>query len=267
MEETFNISVILPINSSKVKDFSDFFSKAIESIKNQLIKVNEVVIVHTSEDSLVEFLDGYDFTGLNIKKVLNSGNSDYSSQINLGIKESSSEWVSFFEFDDEYSQIWIKNVQKYSEIYKDVESFLPIVVDVNDKSVFAGFTNEATFAASFAQEMGILTNEMLHSYQNFQSAGMAIKKSVLESFGGFKSSVKLTFIYEFLLRMTYNSVKIMTIPKIGYKHINMRPESIFWDLKFGKNVMSEDETKFWISTAKKEYFFVDDRNIKYTETV
>jgi hypothetical protein len=67
--------------------------------------------------------------------------------------------------------------------------------------------------------------------------------------------------------MTYNSVKIMTIPKIGYKHINMRPESIFWDLKFGKNVMSEDETKFWISTAKKEYFFVDDRNIKYTETV
>jgi hypothetical protein len=27
--------------------------------------------------------------------------------------------------------------------------------------------------------------------------------------------------------------------------------------------MSENEVKFWISTAKKEYFFVEDRNIKY----
>jgi hypothetical protein len=115
--------------------------------------------------------------------------------------------------------------------------------------------------------MGILTNEMLHNYQNFQSSGMVIKKSVIESFGGFKESIKLTFVYEFLLRMTYNSVKMMTIPKIGYKHMNMRPESIFWDLKFGNDKLTENESKFWISTSKKEYFFVDDRNIKYTETV
>jgi hypothetical protein len=60
---------------------------------------------------------------------------------------------------------------------------------------------------------------------------------------------------------------MMTIPKIGYKHMNMRPESIFWDLKFGNDKLTENESKFWISTSKKEYFFVDDRNIKYTETV
>jgi hypothetical protein len=27
--------------------------------------------------------------------------------------------------------------------------------------------------------------------------------------------------------------------------------------------MIEDEVSFWIQTAKKEYFFVEDRNIKY----
>ena len=94
---------------------------------------------------------------------------------------------------------------------------------------------------------------------------MVIKKSVFEDFGGFKSSVKLTFVYEFFLRMTYNSAKIMTIPKIGYKHTNLRENSIFWDYKNGDNKLSEDEVKFWISSAKKEYFFVNDRNIKYTE--
>jgi hypothetical protein len=267
MDNTFNISVILPLHSSKIRDFDEFFKKAIVSISTQKVLPKEVVIVHTEEESLVEYLNSFNFENLNVKKVLYKGESNYSSQINLGIKESSSQWISFFEFDDEYSQIWFNNVKKYSEIYPDVESFLPIVIDVNDKSVFAGFTNEATFAANFAQEMGILTNDMLHNYQNFQTAGMAIKKSVIEDFGGFKSSIKLTFVYEFLLRMTYNSVKMMTIPKLGYKHINMRPDSLFWDYKFGANKISEEEVKFWVSTAKKEYFFTDDRNIKYTESV
>jgi hypothetical protein len=47
----------------------------------------------------------------------------------------------------------------------------------------------------------------------------------------------------------------------------MRPDSLFWDYKFGTNKISEEEVKFWVSTAKKEYFFTDDRNIKYTESV
>ena len=76
METNFNISIILPVNSSKVKDFSDFFGKAIESIKNQLVKVNELVIVHTDEEALIEFLNGFDFSDLNVKKVLNTGKSD-----------------------------------------------------------------------------------------------------------------------------------------------------------------------------------------------
>ena len=152
---------------------------------------------------------------------------------------------------------------KYSEIYPDVDAFLPIVVDTDNKGTFAGFTNEATFAANFTQEMGYLNNETLLDYQNFQTAGMVIKKEKFVDFGGFKPSIKLTYVYEFLLRMTYNSLRIMTIPKLGYKHTSMREGSIFWNYKNGDDIMSENEVKFWISTAKKEYFFKDDRNINY----
>ena len=267
MENKFDLSVILPIKSTLVKDFDDFFKKAINSVLTQQVKCKELIIVHTNETTLVDYLDSFDFSDLNVVKVEYTGEPNYASQINLGVEKSSSEWVTFFEFDDEYSSIWFKNAKKYSEIYGDVEAFLPIVVDVDNKAVVAGFTNEATFAANFAQEVGYLTNDMLHNYQNFQSSGMIIKKEVLENYGGFKPSVKLTFVYEFLLRMTYNSVKIMTIPKIGYKHVNMRPESIFWDYKFGSNQISENEVKFWVSSAKKEYFFVGDRNIKYEDAI
>ncbi len=57
----------------------------------------------------------------------------------------------------------------------------------------------------------------------------------------------------------------MTIPKLGYKHVNLREGSIFWNYKNGEEVMVEDEVKFWIQAAKKEYFFTDDRKINYSK--
>ena len=261
--ESISLSVIMPIKSSIVKDFDEYFRKAIKSIQTNSTKILELVIVHTEEEQLISYLEKFDFEDISVKKVVFKGEPNYSSQINLGIKESSGEWVSFFEFDDEYSSIWFKNVYKYSKSFPSVDVFLPVVVDVDEKGTFAGFTNEATFAANFTQELGYLTNETLHTYQNFQTAGAVYKKSILENFGGFKPSIKLTFVYELLLRLTYNSVNIMTIPRLGYKHLNLREGSIFWNYKNSDEKMLEDEVKFWIQTAKKEYFFADDRVIKY----
>ena len=263
MNNTLSLSVILPIKSSKAKDFNEYFEKAISSLKNQQTKFEELVIIHTQEESLIDLLNGYDFGDLNVTKLLWDKEPNYSDQVNYGIKNAKGEWVSLFEFDDEYSSIWFKNVQKYIESFPEVQMFLPVVVETDEKGLFAGFTNEATFAANFSQEMGILTNDTLQDYQNFQTAGSVFKKSIVEDFGGFKPSVKLTFIYEFLLRLTYNSVSIMTIPRLGYKHVNLREGSIFWNYKFGGDKMIEDEVKFWIQTSKREYFFTDDRAIKY----
>jgi glycosyltransferase involved in cell wall biosynthesis len=263
MNEKLSLSIILPIKSSKSKDFNDYFEKAITSIKSQTVEVEELLIVHTSEESLINHLNGYDFGTLNVTKLLWDKDPNYCEQINYGIKNAKGVWVSLFEFDDEYSSIWFKNVKKYIEAYPQTQVFLPVVVETDEKGIFAGFTNEATFAANFSQEMGFLSNETLQEYQNFQTSGSVIKKEVIEDFGGFKSSIKLTYVYEFLLRLTYNSVSIMTIPKLGYKHSNMREGSIFWNYKFGEQKMLEDEVKFWIQTAKREYFFVEDRAIKY----
>ena len=263
MNEKLSLSIILPIKSSMSRNFDEFFEKAITSIKSQTVEVEELLIIHTSEESLINLLNDYDFGNLNVTKLLWDKEPNYSEQVNYGIKNAKGTWVSLFEFDDEYSSIWFKNVKKYIDAYPQTQVFLPVVVETDEKGLFAGFTNEATFAANFSQEMGVLTNETLQEYQNFQTAGSVIKKQVIEDFGGFKSSIKLTFVYEFLLRLTYNSVPIMTIPKLGYKHTNMREGSIFWNYKFGEDKMIEDEVKFWVQTAKKEFFFVDDRVIKY----
>jgi hypothetical protein len=160
----------------------------------------------------------------------------------------------------QYGLTMLRNI---ANAYPDVDAFLPIVVDTDQMGKFVGFTNEATFAANFSSEMGILSNETLQDYQNFQTSGMVIKKSTLVDNGLFKSSFKLTYGYELFLRLTNNSVKIMSIPKIGYKHTNLRDGSIFWNYKNGEDALTPDEVKFWIDSAKKEYFFTNDRAIKY----
>ena len=261
-----DLSVILPIKSAVVKDFDEIFERCILSLKSQKVQFKDLIIVHTLEEQLVTKLNSYDFGDLNVVLVSYSETANYQSQINEGVKNSTSKWVSFFEIDDEYANIWFDNVQKYEQYYTDIDAFLPIVVDVDDKGGFAGFTNEATFAANFTQEMGFLTNETLLNYQNFQSAGMVISREKFLEFGGFKPSFKLTFVYELLLRMTYNSLRIMTIPKLGYKHMTLREGSIFWNYKNGSEVLTENEIRFWISAAKQEYFFTEDRNIKYELT-
>jgi len=261
--KSLDVSVILPIDSSKHRDFESYFSKCIESIKFQTIKINELIIVHSGEQHLKEILNNYDYSGITVNIIENKSSFDYASQINLGVENSKSEWVSFLEFDDEFSSIWFKNVKDYVESYSDVDAFLPLVVDTDEKGMFVGFTNEATFAVSMNSEIGYLTNELLLNYQNFQSSGMVIKKDKFKDCGGFKKSFKLTFVYEFLLRLTYNSIKIMTIPRIGYKHMNLRHGSIFWNYKYGENKISDDEVTFWLDSAKKEHFFTMDRNIKF----
>lgn len=270
--ENFNISVILPIESTKHKNFETLFTSCVTSIKNQIIVdesenilVNdiELVVVHSGEETLVSFIDNFDFSGVTLNVVHNEGETDFCSQVNLGVSNAKHKWISILEFDDEYSSIWFKNVRRYSESYPDVKAFLPLVVDTDEKGVFAGFTNEATFAANMNSEIGYLTNEVLLNYQNFQTSGMVFQKDLFDDFGGFKKSMRLTFVYELLLRLTYNSVKIMTIPRIGYKHSNMREGSLFWQYKFGTNQLTQEEVTFWIDSAKKEHFFKEDRNIKY----
>lgn len=266
IKEKFDISVILPIKSSSAFSFEEYFNKCIESIKNQKVEITELIIVHTKQTSLVEFLDSYDFSGINVVRHSWEGDGNYAGQVNVGARIAKSKWISLFEFDDEFSSIWFKNVKKYTEIYDNIDAFLPIVVDTDEKGLFAGFTNEATFALNMSSEIGFLTNETLQQFQNFQISGMVIKKESFLDYGLIKPSFKLTFGYEFLLRLTYNSVKIMTIPKIGYKHTNLRTGSIFWNYKNGEDKMVDDEVRFWIESAKKEYFFINDRAIKYEPT-
>jgi len=56
----------------------------------------------------------------------------------------------------------------------------------------------------------------------------------------------------------------MSVPRIGYLHVNLRENSLFWKYKYDENEsLSENEAEFWLETAKKEYFFKNKRDIVF----
>ena len=60
--------------------------------------------------------------------------------------------------------------------------------------------------------------------------------------------------------MTFKDVKVMVIPRFGYKHINQRAGSLFAGYK---ETLDPSEAKWWLSIAKKEYYFTKNREITY----
>ena len=263
MGEIANISVILPLHDIN-DDIKKYFTNAVESIKNQQLKPDELLIVIPNQNTNIEeFVSEYDYGDLNKRIILNDGKTDFASQLNLGVENANTEWVSFIEFDDEMSTIWLKNAKKYITAFPDVEVFLPIIVDVDSNGSFIGFTNETVWANQFSDEMSMLDHETVLKYQNYNFDGMVIKKDVYLANGGVKPTIKLTFMYEFFLRMTHFGSPIMTIPKLGYKHLNQREGSLFNQYK---DEMDPVEANWWLSLAKRECHQKKARDIKYEQT-
>ncbi|MCK9416905.1 hypothetical protein M0Q97_09635 [Candidatus Dojkabacteria bacterium] len=266
-----NISVIIPIHEYN-DQLSLLVTNAVESVIKQknVEGLPQILFVYPAEldSNIIEFRDSiiqkHQDSGVTINNfvlIKNNDNSSYQSQVNLAVKSVTTDYFSVLEFDDEYGNTYFKNALKYIENYLDVDVFLSMMIEVNEQNQGIKLTNETVWAQQFVGEngeMGYLNLNSLKQYTDFKLSGAIIKKSEFQSLGGYKNNIKMTFMYEFLLRALNNASKIFSIPKIGYKHLATREGSLFDG--YLKN-MSVDERKFWFETATKESNFINDRPI------
>jgi hypothetical protein len=257
------ITVIVPVHKIE-GNYSEMLKNAINSIGEFHDDINLLVICPPQIKN--EILTNAP-TLHKEEVIVNNGNTDFCSQVNLGITKTKTEWFTILEMDDEFKHSWFTSMNEYMNFVKDVDVFLPIVKDVNVEGKFLSFTNESTWAYGFTNEQGYLDNEVLMDFQNYQISGGLYRTQVIKDNGMLKENIKLTFGYEFLLRLTQNNVKILTVPKIGYQHVNFREDSLFWLYKNNDDTkLSEKEVKFWVETAKKEFFFKTKRDVTYVES-
>ena len=93
--KSLNISIVLPVETSKHKKFDSLFKSCVTSIQNQnklsdkgesVVGDLELVIVHSGEESLETYINNFDFSGLTTNIIKNDGETDFCSQINLGVE-------------------------------------------------------------------------------------------------------------------------------------------------------------------------------------
>jgi hypothetical protein len=262
-----NITAIIPLHEYNDK-ISSLLDKAIESVLKQekTDKIPQIIVVYASatESEVIGLQQGLLRKYQNFLDILfikNEGKTDYQSQVNLAVDSVTTDYFSVLEFDDEYSTTFFSNAQKYIKSYPEIDVFMTMMIEVNELNQGVKLTNETVWAQQFVGEngeMGYLNANALKQYTDFKLSGAVIKKSEFINIGRYKSNIKLTFMYEFLLRALNNACKVYSIPKIGYKHLATREGSLFDG--YQKN-MPIDERKFWFDTANKEANFITDRPI------
>jgi len=254
-----NITVIIPVHTLE-GDYKLMLQNAISSVEDFQ---NDVIVSIVCPTKIADQFNNLS-DKLTINVISNDGETDFCSQVNLGIDNCKTTWFTILEIDDEFKPIWLKSMSEYMKTYTDVDVFLPIVKDVNVDGKFLTFMNESTWAYGFTDRQGFLDNETLLEFQNYQTSGALFKTQTMIDNGKFKENIKLAFSYELLLRLTNNGAIILTVPKIGYQHVNFREDSLFWSYKNNETTkLSSDEVKFWLETAKKEFFFKNKRDVNY----
>jgi len=260
-----NISVIIPVHEYN-ELIQGYLDKAIESVQKQegIEELPTVIVVYTPniETEMMTYQQELHTKKINNAFIKNIDKTDYQSQVNLAVKSQvTTDYFSVLEFDDEYSNTYFRNVEKYIKNYPEVDVFLTMMIEVNEKNEGIKLTNETVWAQQFVGEngeIGYLNINALKQYTDFKLSGAVIKTSEFLNLGGYKANIKLSFMYEFLLRALNNASKVFSIPKIGYKHLATREGSLFDGYL---KTMPVDERKFWFETATKESNFMNDRPI------
>ena len=249
-----DITFIIPVFQLDKEENKKLFSDAVKSLG----KDATILVVGSAEDLAL-------VTNKKVKKVENAtGDLSYPKQVMLALENVDTEYFSVVEQDDKVNEEWYKYLDEY--IKRDVDgifAYLPLteVVDYKSQEVI-GYANEAFWASSFSEEIGFLDMAAMEDYLNFNTSGGVFKTKEFLSLGGLKTSMKLTFWYEFILRALYKEKKMFVVPRIGYFH-SINREGNLTDVY--STTMSEKEVEWWLELAKKEFYFPQDRNKKYEE--
>lgn len=259
--------------------------KEVEALMN-ISKKPSIKTVRTDEEGKVfeEIIDSENSIDIQLVKTeISNFSKIFNTIFNLSI-EGGYEAFSIIECEDTVGASWYNVANKYMQENGEIGFFLPMIRNFQNGSL-AGMMNEACWAEGISEEAGKFDMNLLLRFNCANPLGGVYRVSSLEEFSEdkdgrlcpMKESIKLSHYYEFFLRMIYNDIKMMTIPRIGYdfrvnntnefSHSSSKVPSNITAIPEEKGGINPSEASFWMELAKKEYFFDEDRCKTFSEAV
>ena len=246
-----DLSFILPIHK--------YDKKLIDNVFDNLSQFDNDILVVAPQDVCNKI--EADFSDDFVHYVVNDGETDFCSQVNLGVEKCNTTYFTIVEFDDEFYGKWLENFTTYSEAMES-DAYLTIteLMDVDKKIV--SLVNELAWSTSFVEDLGYLDAEALNAFYDFSIVGGVFKREDFIKVGGLKPSLDIAACYEFLMRFVNNGLKVYVIPKIGYRHMVGREDSF---IMMSRDRISQKKGEWLIETAKEEMKYNEEREINFSE--
>lgn len=264
------IDIIIPVHKYD-EGINLLLKRSLSSIKEMAIKAKEEdinceVFVVGPNSLPLDILDLLEWEGVfNLSIVENNGDLDFCSQVNFAVtKVCENDYFMIVEMDDMVTPKWINMAMPYINKRKECPIFLPLTetYDILSPKTPLFYLNEIAWSSSFVEnELGVLTNSLLQDYCNFNITGAIIRREDFIKAGKLKPSIKLSFGYELLLRLTHLYNEAFVVPKVGYFHFVNREDSLTSEYH---KTMTKEEGSWWIKLAIEEYQYKKDRNKTYT---
>jgi len=259
------VTIIIPVHeyNETVSELLKNALKSVELCRNEYKDGNLPVTIVATEN-IREDIEKSDIQDIfeDIRVIYNDGESDFCSMINYAVDNIESDFFSILEFDDVYRPKWFRIANDYYYGNESISIFLPInaVHSNNEKWQFG---NEFALSNAFitenaddTDEVGIINFKRIENCSLFNLTGSIFNRKDFISVGKYKPSIKVSFNYELLLRMTNKGLKCMVVPKEGYVHNIARKGSL---IDTYNNTLSDEEVTKWFELALREYSYDTDR--------
>lgn len=260
-----DITIIIPIHKLEEKEVS-LLDKAIESVaaaKREYTFGKLHTLVVTTEDCEIVKKYVESIKDKDCQILINTGDTDFCSQINFAVDSVKTDFFSILEFDDEYTPKWFKMAHDYYIGNESVSVFLPVNLFHDGDGNNWQYGNVMALSPTFitpnindTDEIGIINYLRLEKCSLFNLTGAIFNTKDFISVGKFKPSIKVAFNYEYLLRLTKKNLKAMVVPKEGYIHAIGREGSL--TSEYLLNISEEDREK-WFALAHRECIYDEDR--------
>ncbi|MCQ2258621.1 MAG: glycosyltransferase family 2 protein [Bacteroidaceae bacterium] len=202
------ITIIVP-----VKNRRKYLDKTLSTITSSSVAPREIILVDNgSTDGSYEFC--MDFTTKRDNaKLLRQDKQGASAARNKGLEECQTEWVHFFDSDDEYDSDFIDTISK-----KDVSQYDMIVVPTKMR-LSNGAIRIRDFIASGNPATQILGNVL-------NTQGMVFRTDFLKRIGGWNEDCMIWNDWELGLRALLNKPRVLWIEDKAFHTINLHEDSI-----------------------------------------
>lgn len=203
--------------------------------------------------------------------VAENDNTSYANLVNKGIEAARTiedtpiEWITILEHDDKLLPFAGKLFDEYTNHFTEESFFAGLTLIVSPENrenggnppALEALANDAAWAPNVMETPGLVDfNAMLR--MNFVLLNACFfKLSMVDEIGMLKTNMKHFSDYEFILRAVYNGYNIRAIPKATHYHYSGGKATQI------QRQLDSAEGEFWVSAARKEYFFEFDRELVY----